>query len=139
MSTPLDIDAVYRRGLADAKSLTPEERLVFLIVDIQICADMEGWDHFFVYSGMQYYQELIAGLKAAGDVESLEVLQDYEQHFRERGIAFESEAISDFLRDPPPEYLSSCRDWREDYTRLTDVRWKKVQDYLSSHGYTVMA
>lgn len=137
--TPLDIHAVYSRGLADPKSLTPQERLVYLLVDLETSADMEGWDHFFMYPRMEFYPELLGGLKAAGDTASLEVLQDYEQHFIERGVAFDPGAISRFLVDASEEYFQSCRDWRKDYSRLTEVRWQKVADYLGHYGYTIMA
>lgn len=139
MSTPFDIHAVYSRGLKDPKRLTPQERLVYLLVDLETCADMEGWDHFFIYSMMEFYPELLDGLKAAGDTASLEILQDYEQHFIERGVAFKPEAINDFLGGASDEYFQLCRDWREDYSRLTEIRWQKVADYLSHYGYTIMA
>jgi len=139
MSALLDIQAVYSRGLVDPKSLTSQERLVYLLVDLEICADMEGWDHFFMHSGIESYPKILAGLRAAGDMESLEILQDYERHFLEHGVAFDSDAISDFVRDASDEYLQACRDWREDYSRLAEARWQKVKDYLSQYGYTIMS
>ncbi|WP_038170006.1 hypothetical protein [Verrucomicrobium sp. BvORR106] len=135
----LDIQAVYSRGLTDPKSLTSQERLVYLLVDLETCADMEGWDHFFMHSGIEYYPEILAGLRAAGDMESLEILQDYERALREHGVAFDSDAIGDFMCNASDEYLQSCRDWREDYSRLAEARWQKVKDYLSQYGYTIMA
>ena len=138
MSTPLVRRIVYDRGLSDAESLSREERLVYLLVDLEICMDMEGWDHFFMSSGMHYYREFVDGLRAAGDTASPEVLQDYERHFRERGVPFEADAIDSFLCDAPDSYFESLRDWREDYSRLSEIRWQKVTEYLDRHGYILM-
>ncbi|MGV3723259.1 MAG: hypothetical protein ACO1SX_20355 [Actinomycetota bacterium] len=94
----LDAYQVYDRGLADPDALTPEERLVYLLLEVEICADMEGWDHFFTMEQVRYLGELKAGLKAVGDRASFAIIEDYEQCFAAHGVAMEAEAVGEFLR-----------------------------------------
>jgi hypothetical protein len=138
MSTPIDLAATHQRGLADRDSLAPHERLVYLLVDLELSADMEGWDHFFIHSRQEDYATIFAGLRAAGDEASLAVLQDYERHFHEHGVAFTPSAICVFLDDASDQYLRSCRDWHADYTALGEERWQKLTDSLHQHGYQLI-
>lgn len=126
----LDPMTVYERGLAQPEALTGDERLVYLLMDVEACMDMEGWDHFFMTDNIRYYQELKHGLHVIGDSDSLEVIEDYEEHLRANGVAMEPDAIASWLRNQDDEYLQGCRDWREDYAKLTGTRWDKVKGYL---------
>jgi hypothetical protein len=42
---PMD---VFNRGLKDPDSLPEEELIVYLLMELETLADMEGWDHFFM-------------------------------------------------------------------------------------------
>jgi hypothetical protein len=137
MKTQLLIQDVCDRGFKNAASLAPEERLVYLLADLEALIDMEGWDHFFMTDRMQYYPDLISGLRAAGDSVSVEVLQDYEQHFGGFGVSFEPEAIAKFLSEERDGYISSCRDWQRDFELAKETRWKKIEEYLSHRGYEI--
>ncbi len=137
MSIQLRIEDVCDRGLKDAGSLTSEERLVYLLADLETLIDMEGWDHFFMTPCMRYYSDLISGLQAAGDSVSVEVLRDYENHFSRYGVAFEPEAIAAFLCESPDGYESSCRDWQEEFEAAKETRWKKIEEYLAPRGYEI--
>ena len=138
MSIPLRIEDVCDRGFKDAARLTPEERLVYLLADLETLIDMEGWDHFFMTLRMQYYSDLISGLQAAGDSVSAEVLRDYEEHFSLYGVAFEPKAIAGFLSEEPDGYASSCRDWQEEFELAKETRWKKMEQYLAGRGYEIV-
>jgi hypothetical protein len=138
MSTPLTIDSVCHRGFADADSLTPQERLVYLLADLESLKDMEGWDHFFTTNRMCYYRDLVAGLEAAGDAVSVEILHAYEAHCRSYGIAFEATAIAKFLSDVPEAFWKS-RDWETEFELAKEDRWNKVEEYLRRYGYELVA
>jgi hypothetical protein len=69
----------------------------------------------------------------------LEVLKDYERHFREQCIPFEADAIDSFLSDAPDTYFETCRDWRADYARHSKIRWQRATEHLDRRGYTLMA
>jgi hypothetical protein len=62
MSTLLNIQDVCNRGFRDATSLTPQERLVYLLADLESLKGMEGWDHFFTTNRMRYYTRLISAV-----------------------------------------------------------------------------
>jgi hypothetical protein len=137
MKIQLRIQDVCDRGFKNAASLTPEERLVFLLAYLEALIDMEGWDYFFMHDRMRYFPDLIDGLRAAGDLVSVEVLKDYEQHFSRYGVSFEPEAIAKFLREEPDGYMNSCRDWQRDFELAKETRWKKMEEYLSRRGYEI--
>jgi hypothetical protein len=135
--TPLDPTEVYERGLRDAESLTPPERFVYILMELETYADMEGWDHFFTTEKLRYYPELKAGLAASGDVESLEVLQDYERYLAAHRVTLDANGIADFLSSQSDADLAVWRDWREDYSCLSPVRWEKVRAHLRSVGWAM--
>jgi hypothetical protein len=132
--TPLDPMEVYERGLRDAESLTQAELLVYALIELETYADMEGWDHFFTSDKLLFYPALKAGLVAAGDAESLAVLDDYERYLASRGVPLEADAIDEFLCAQADDDLTRCRDWREDYSRLGPERWEKVKAHLRRGG-----
>jgi hypothetical protein len=79
---------------------------VFLVQDLEILMDMEGWDFFFVYGRQpEHCQELRRMLREIGDTTSAEIVDDYADHVRKIGATF-----------PPSELpCTSCvhdRDWR---------------------------
>jgi hypothetical protein len=139
MRTPLHIEVVSKRGFADADSLTPQERLVYLLVDLEAHKDMEGWDDFFTTNRMRYYRDLVAGLEAAGDSASVEILRAYESHFSTYGVAFEATVIAKFLSDVPEDFWSSSRDWETEFELAKEDRWNKVEEYLRRYGYEILA
>src|SRR4051794_14025509 len=110
--TSIEIEGVMKRGFPDITALAVEERFVYLLVQLETLMNMEGWDDFFTSAYMRYYDELVSGLALAGDLDSLEVLKDYEQHFSILNVSFTAEAIDQFLCHPPAGYLQQCRDWR---------------------------
>jgi hypothetical protein len=137
--TTLNREEAYSRGQGEFASLTPDERLVFLLVQFETLMDMEGWDDFFTSKWSPYYSELKQGLVLAGDRDSLEVFEDYEEHLRTRGVSLDPEALDAFLTAQNNAYFESCRDWRDDYTDLATQRWSKVSEYLRAHGITLRA
>lgn len=139
MASALDPAVVYERGLRHPEALTAAERLVFLLMEFETLMNMEGWDDFFTSRWSHYYPEMKQGLGAAGDTDSLEVLQDYERHLQERNVALEPRAIDSFLAAQDDEYFKKCRDWREDYGELSEKRWSKVRDYLGKLGFELRA
>jgi hypothetical protein len=136
MSTLLNIQDVCNRGFRDATSLTPQERLVYLLADLESLKDMEGWDHFFTTNRMRYYRDLVTGLEAAGDTVSLEILHAYETPFSSYGVAFEASAIAKFLSDVPEAFWKS-RDWESEFELAKEDRWSKVDAYLTRCGYAL--
>ena len=131
---------VYKRGLQNPDSLTPEERMVYLIMEIETYMDMEGWDHFFTTDNMMcYYDEFKGSLELIGDADSLEVIEDYERHLARQGIPFYPAAIDAFLCDQDDAYFANCRDWREDHNGFIETRWRKVADYLRSQNIQLLA
>lgn len=135
--TRLDPEDVFQRGLKDWDSLSPHERLVFLLMEFEARMDMAGWDDFFTSPWASGYPELRHGLARAGDGESLAVLDDYEAHLRAHGVLLNPASLASFLSRQDNEYFSHCRDWRADYTDLSPRRWSKVCDYLSSQGLSL--
>jgi hypothetical protein len=138
-ATVLNPAVVFPRGLRDPEGLTVAERLVFILMEFEALMDMEGWDHFFTSTWSRYYPELKRGLAAAGDLESLEVLEDYEQHLRERNVALEPGAIDAFIVAQSDDYFRECRDWRDDYSELSEQRWRKVREHLGTLGLELQA
>jgi hypothetical protein len=134
----LDPLPVYSRGLADPNSLTPHERMVYLLIDLEALMDMEGWDEFFTSHVVRDQEELKSALKMIGDFDSLEVIEHYERHFSEHDVAFEPQAIDSFLCRCGPDYLRNCRDWRKDYSQFTEARWRKVSEFLHQRGIELL-
>jgi hypothetical protein len=140
MTAPLSIASLFDRGFKDAASLTPQERLVYLLADLETLKDMEGWDHFFTADyRMRYYRDLLAGLDAAGDSVSVEILRAYESHFVRYGVSFTADAIVTFLSDVPEDFWKSSRDWEAEFELAKEERWNKVEEYLRRHGYEIVA
>jgi hypothetical protein len=131
----LDPRDIYERGLADVASLSSDERIVYLLLELETYAAMEGWDHFFTTDKLRFYSELKFGLLAAGDLKSLAVLEDYERHLAEHGVSIEPAAIDAFLCEQDDDYFASGRDWYGDFDALTESRWKRVQEYFTLKGY----
>lgn len=138
MGKTLDPSQVYQRGLEEFDALSKEERLVFLLMDLETCMCMEGWEHFFTTDKVDHYAEMKAGLKAAGDRSSLEVIEDFEQHLRSNGVPMEADAIESWACAQGDDYFANCRDWREDFEELTEVRWKKIKASLKKHGINLL-
>lgn len=135
----LDPTDVYKRGLEDPASLSPEERFVYLLMELETLMNMEGWDHFFTSEHlMLYYGELNRGLELAEDDKSLAILKDYEEHLTGHRIELKANAIADFLSKQNDDYLTSCRDWRNDFEELTEGRWQKVTAWLNSRGIRLL-
>jgi hypothetical protein len=134
---PLDPKDVYERGLRDPESLSDAERLVYILIELETYADMEGWDHFFTTDQLRYFTELKAGLVASGDVESLEVLQHYEDYLASHGVTLDADSIDAFLCSRPDAESDTLRDWREDFSCLCPARWQKVGAYLRRCGWTM--
>lgn len=131
----LDVVATYERGLDNPDALTLEERLIYLLLEIENLAAMEGWDHFFIYDYGRYFGEVKDGLRAVRDVDSLAILEDYERQLLQQGAAsMEPDDVHAFLRQQNDAYFESDRDWREEYDSLTESRWLKVKEYLRSKG-----
>jgi len=124
---------VYQRGLRDPEALTGEERLVYLLIELETYADMEGWDHFFTTPLMRFYEELKGGLQAAGDLRSAGVLNRYEEFLRSHGVALEPDAIEEFCGAADTD----GGDWHEEYSRLNEARWERIREWLRSRGITL--
>jgi hypothetical protein len=136
MPTQLNPDTIFERGLHAPQDLSSAQRLVFLLMHLEALMDMEGWDHFFTSRrSAHYYPELKQGLTSAGDLRSLEVLEDYERHLAERNVALDPHAIDTFLTAQDENYFKSCRDWREHYSQLSEERWDRVARYLRTLGF----
>ncbi|WP_431688161.1 hypothetical protein [Hahella sp. NBU794] len=129
----INVDEVLDRGLEDQSTLKENELLVYSIAYLESVADMEGWDHFFIYS-MTLYSSLCKLLKLAGDFSSFKVIENYKGHFQSLGVAFEAKAIDSFLTNAPDKYYSSCPDWREEFSSLSEQRWGLISEYFQSIG-----
>ena len=68
----------------------------------------KGWDHFFTTDKMRYYADLKSGLVAAGDLDSIAVLDDYEKELRTRNVPFEPEGDSIVSQSAEPELISKA-------------------------------
>jgi hypothetical protein len=124
---------IHERGLKGPEALNAQALFVYALTELQTMAEMQGWDHFFTSDRMRFYPQLEAGLVTCGDRESLKVLEDYEKHLAKHGVAFEPQAISQFIQTQNEEYFRSCSDWRADFMRLADVRWKKIKFCLPAY------
>ena len=135
----LDASEIFERGLNDPQSLMPEERLVYLVRELEILADMEGWDQFFVSTtSAPYFEEMKAGLSAVGDLDSLAVLNDYEHQLSEQGIVMEPAPLGRFLATRSDDYFANDRDWCEEFSDFQEQRWEKIRQYLSERGIRLL-
>jgi hypothetical protein len=135
----LSPDEILNRGFGDFESLAPLERIVFVLLEFECLMEMEGWDDFFTSKWSCYYPEMKRGLLLAGDLESLEVLQDYETHLIDHGVSLDPSSLDAFLCSQNTDYFTTCRDWNEDYSQLKDHRWRKIRDYLVLHNIALLA
>lgn len=134
-NTNINVIEIVDRGLRDPQSLTPEERLIYFISELEILADMEGWDHFFFSTtSAPHFEELKAGLQAIGDTDSLAILNDYECQLLNQGATMEPEALGRFLAAQSDAYFANDRDWREEFSDLQEQRWEKIGQYLNDRG-----
>ncbi|MCE9546138.1 MAG: hypothetical protein K8T25_11540 [Planctomycetia bacterium] len=131
----IDTLRVYEQGVEDPDNLSRDERMVYLLIEFQTYIDMEGWDHFFQTDKMRYYKELKGALKKIKDIDSLSVIENYEQELRSNGIAMDPTEISEFLDSQEETYLSNRCDWRESYSQRSDERWQKCREYLHKKGF----
>lgn len=122
----MDSDMILDKGLTDESALSEKEKLVFSVAYLESIADMEGWDHFFTYS-MRLYPNVIKLLKLTNDQASLNILYDYEEHFKKLGVNFAPKEIDIFLTKAPESYFNSCPDWRELFDQASKDRWAKIE------------
>ncbi|BCE01997.1 DMP19 family protein [Marinicellulosiphila megalodicopiae] len=129
----LKVDDILDKGLEDENSLDHDEKLIYSVAYLESIADMQGWDHFFTYT-MEYYPDLIKLLKLSEDSVSLNILENYRNHFKEMGVSFNPESIENFLCTATDEYLMKCPDWREEFTEVYSHRWKLIANYCAKIG-----
>jgi hypothetical protein len=135
----LDPFDILHRGQADMAALTADEQLVFSVMELEAQSLMEGWDHFFVYSpAFAHYDLMKAGLAAAGDGASLDVLRDYERWLGEHGCPVDAAAIDALVTQLAPEELSGAPDWTAMFERVTGERWQRIAAYLRSHDVELL-
>ena len=126
----LNIKDILSKGLKDESNLSEIEWPVYVVAYFESVADMEGWDHFFLYS-MKWYKLLINTLSSTGDHSSIRIISDYEKHFKTLGVQFTSANIDIYLSTASTDYLDSCPDWREQFSGACKQRWELiVQHYL---------
>jgi len=130
----LNVDDIIDKGLVDESQLTSNEQLIFAVAYLESLSDMEGWDHFFTYN-FSWYSKLIEALELSNDQLSLNVLNDYKQHFIKLGVPFQSTEIDNFLLTANEGYFEHCIDWRESFNEVADQRWRKIQLYFNSIGF----
>ncbi|WP_322114539.1 hypothetical protein, partial [Vibrio parahaemolyticus] len=128
-----NVDEILDKGLTNTELLTEEEWLIFVVAYLESVTDMEGWDHFFTYN-MSWYPILTNILQLASDAASLEIIENYKQHFINLGVSFHPEAIDSFLASANNGYYESCPDWRELFSEVSEQRWLKIRAYFSSCG-----
>ena len=135
----LDPMDVLRRGHADVGALDTLERLVFGVMEIEGLAAMEGWDHFFTHSEtLELYHDVKAGLEAAGDRASLEVLGDYERTVAAANAEFSPAGIERWVSSLSDSALDQLPDWRGQFESLTGRRWDAIADYLSEQDIELL-
>ncbi|MEM8860250.1 MAG: hypothetical protein AAGD96_18130 [Chloroflexota bacterium] len=134
----LQVFEITQRGLTNRDSLSQVEWLIFVVDYLESVSTFQGWDHFFSYN-MDWYPKVLELLESADDKASLAVLHNYEEHFKKLGVDFTSEAIDNFLTNPPVGYLESCSDWRDEFVNLHNQRWKLITEYFKSKGVEIEA
>ena len=133
----LNVDDILDKGLKRESLLTDHEQLIFAIAYLESLSDMEGWDHFFIYN-FNWYSKLIEALELSDDQLSLNVLNDYKQHFIKLGVPFQAKKIDGFLLIADEQYFENCIDWRESFYEIADQRWNKVQLYFNRLGFELI-
>jgi hypothetical protein len=128
----MNVYEVGQKGLENVASLTEMEWPIYIVSYFECIADMEGWDHFYLYN-MEWYPLLVDFLEQACDQASLSVLRDYEHHFVRLDVGFNSIEIGGFLNAPPKDYLANCPDWRDKFEVTSAQRWKLIQLHYNSH------
>ncbi len=129
----IEVDNILDIGLSNESDLNENEKLIYAVAYLESVSDMEGWDHFFTYS-MKLYPLLCRALKLASDLSSLSVIRDYEKHLESLGVDFKAQEIDCFLATATDEYLSTCPDWREQFSDLSEQRWVLIARYFQSIG-----
>ena len=138
METLFDTGEIYERGLSDPTSLSPDERLVYLIQEIECYSVMEGWDGFFRSPvTMPYYSELKNGLQMIEATASLEVLRAYEQDVTALGFAVTNDGIDDMLASDAFDALDPPHDYTEDWSNHSDELWERLRDHLAVKGVSL--
>ena len=131
-----DVEIILDKGIQSEEELSDDELLIYSVAYFESIADMEGWDHFYTYE-MRLYPALQIMLRLAGDICSLNVLKAYENHFIELGVKFTSTEIDGFLSTATNEYLASCPDWREEFSKLGQMRWNLISSYFKAEGIEI--
>lgn len=126
--TEEDLSEILDKGLTNENNLCEIERKIYVVLYLETVADMEGWDFFFIYK-MEWYEILINTLKTIGDRKSLQIIFDYEKHFRDLNILFTSASIDDFLLKAEDHYFESCPDWRELFSANRETRMNLLIEY----------
>lgn len=132
MKRVFDTLEIYEKGLSDPTILSPDERLIYLIQDIECYSLMEGWDSFFCSpTAMPYYDELKDGLRMIRATASLEVLRAYEQEVNALGFDVTIEGIDDMLASDVFDALDPPHDYTDDWIKHSDELWELLRDYLA--------
>jgi hypothetical protein len=130
----IDLNRVFERGVENPDALDSHELAVFAILQLEILADMEGWDHFFTTTTLRFYSALKAALVEAEDFRSLQVLESYEAYLRFRSVPFTPEHIEAFVSSLSDQGLATDPDWHESFSAASGDRWLKIERWLATHG-----
>ena len=129
--TEEDLSEILDKGLTNEDNLCEIEWKIYVVLYLETVADMEGWDFFFTYK-MEWYELLRDTLKAIGDKKSLQIILDYEKHFRDLNIQFTSASIDEFLLKADEHYFDACPDWRELFSENRETRMNLLLEYYQS-------
>ncbi|MBC8138279.1 MAG: hypothetical protein H8F28_20565 [Fibrella sp.] len=123
---------IYERGLSDPTSLSSDERLLYLVQEIEVYSMMEGWHGFFRSPvRMPYYNEMKTGLEMINANASLAVLTAYEREVTGLGFAMTSDGIDDMVSSDVFGDLDPPCDYTDDWSRHSDEIWELVRGYLA--------
>ncbi|MBC7808985.1 MAG: hypothetical protein H7145_22860 [Akkermansiaceae bacterium] len=132
MQTVFDTGEIYNRGLTDPTALSPDERLIYLIQEIECYSAMEGWDGFFRSPvAMPYYNELKDGLRMIQANASLEVLIAYEQEIIGLGFTVTNDGIDDMLASDVFDALDPPHNYTDDWSKYSDELWELLREHLA--------
>lgn len=135
----IDPTAAFHRWCDEREStLDPYERLVVLVMSFEASMDMQSWDYFWSSEfSRPLLPELKAGLRAADDRGSLQVIEDFERWLTSHGVDLESgESIDEFLdRDIA---RNDPRDFRDEFTAHIESRWDRIAAYLAQHDIELL-
>ena len=115
----LDIVDIYDRGLADFTSLSPIERDVFVVHDLNLYYEMEGGFEDYLLSGGHSAQ--LAWL-----ADTLQRVQDCDS----AAVLSQLMTMTDGQRDSMSPLCNR-------FYGLMDSRWSAVERYLQQHGAVV--